>query len=171
MRDLLATLPADGWTLLPAAYGQGEDAIAGQLVIGRGLPVLAWQQRDNGRARARQRRQRARAHNAGYARKDRPTAAAATDAWVVLFTTETTVLGALRRYQPRYGTEGTYRDLQSGAFGDDWPRAASSESVRCTRRPRTAPSPGRGTVCGTVGCTASGADRSVRGSGGSTASS
>jgi hypothetical protein len=117
VRDLLATLPANGWTMLDGSYGQGQDALPGHLVIGRGLPVLPWHQRDSGSARARQRRQRARAHNAGYARKDRPTAAAATDAWVVLFTTATTVVGALRRYQPRYGTEGTYRDLQSGWDG------------------------------------------------------
>lgn len=117
VRDLLPTLPAAGWTLLEGSYGQGAQAIAGRLVIGRGLPVLAWQQRDAGSARARQRRARARAHNAGYARKDRPTAAAQTDAWVVLFTTETAVLAALRRYGQRYSTEGSYRDLQSGWDG------------------------------------------------------
>jgi hypothetical protein len=117
VRTLLAQLPADGWTLLEGAYGQGPRAVPGRLVIGRGLPLLAWHQRDAGSARARQRRAKQRAHDAGYGRKDRPTAAAETDGWVVLFTTETTVLGAVRRYGQRYGTEGTYRDLQSGWDG------------------------------------------------------
>jgi len=117
VRALLQELPPEGWTLVEAAYGQGPRAVPGRLVIGRGLPVLAWHQRDGGSARARQRRQRARAHDAGYGRKDRPTAAAETDGWVVLFTTEPTVLGALRRYGQRYGAEGSYRDLQSGWDG------------------------------------------------------
>jgi hypothetical protein len=117
VRQLLATATPESWTLQQASYGQAGAAVPGQLVVGRGLPVLRWHQRDAGSARARQRRGRARAHDAGYARADRPSAAAQTDAWVVLFTTEQHWRPAVQRYAQRYPTEGSYRDLQSGWDG------------------------------------------------------
>jgi hypothetical protein len=117
VRQLLATATPETWTLQPGSYGQAGAAVPGRLVIGRGLPVLRWHQRDAGSARARQRRGRARAHDAGYARADRPSAAATTDAWVALFTTEQHWRPAVQRYSQRYPTEGSYRDLQSGWDG------------------------------------------------------
>ncbi len=114
VRARLADAVPESWTLQAAAYGQGSGTLAGHLVIGQGLPVLRWHQRDAGSAQARQRRARARAHD----RKDRRyPAVAQTDAWVSLFTTEQTAVAAVQRYSQRYATEGTYRDLQGGWDG------------------------------------------------------
>jgi hypothetical protein len=114
VRALLATADPAAWTLVAGAYGWGDNASAGQLVVGRGLVVLPWHQRDAGSARARQRRAARRV----YDRKERQyPAVAATDAWVVLFSTEATALTAVRRYKQRYATEGTDRDLQGGWDG------------------------------------------------------
>ena len=109
VRDLLAAADPADWTSLAAAYGQGAGAITGQLVLGRGLVVLPQQQRDAGSTRARL----ARAAKRAYDRKERHWAAAAeTEAWVVLFSSEPRWLAAGRAYRGRYSTEGTYRDLQ-----------------------------------------------------------
>lgn len=114
VRALLDPAQTGSWRRLAGAYGWGTKAIPGTLVVGQGLAVLPWHQRDAGSARARQRRTAKRA----YDRKERQhPAVAETDAWVVLFTTEATTLGAVRRYKQRYPTEGTYRDLQGGWDG------------------------------------------------------
>jgi hypothetical protein len=117
VRELLATADPASWQMRGCHYGQGRKAVAGRLLIGQGLTVLRWHQRDDGSARGRQRRGRQRASNAGYRRVDRPSAAASTDAWVVLFTTCATELLAVRSYARRYHTEASYRDLQGGWDG------------------------------------------------------
>jgi hypothetical protein len=117
VRELLATADPASWQSFICHYGQGRKAVAGRLVIGRGLTVLPWHQRDDGSARGRQRRAQRRASNAGYDRADRPSAAAATDAWVVVFTTCTSPWEAVRLYKRRYHIEASYRDLQGGWDG------------------------------------------------------
>ena len=106
------------WTVLPARWGTGRGAVAATLVVGRGLPVIPWHQQGpaSTRAAARQAAQRLKdlRHKHPRQQADR---AAATDRWVALFTTETTALGALRRYRQRWATEGSYRDAQSGWDG------------------------------------------------------
>lgn len=57
VRTLLAQAVPETWTLLPGAYGCGARALPGRLVLGQGLVVLPWHQRDAGSARGRQRRQ------------------------------------------------------------------------------------------------------------------
>jgi hypothetical protein len=114
VRALLTQAVPEAWTRAAGGYGQGSKTIPGQLVVGRGLVVLPWHQRDAGSARARQRRNSKRV----YDRKERQyPGVAETDSWVVLFSTEATALGAVRRYKQRYPTEGTYRDLQGGWDG------------------------------------------------------
>jgi hypothetical protein len=117
VRARLATALPEAWTREAVHYGQGAAAVPGHLVVGRGLPVLRWHQRDDGSARGRARRARQHAHDAGYARADRPSAVAQTDAWVVLFSTAPSWRQAVQRYAQRYPIEGSYRDLQSGWDG------------------------------------------------------
>ena len=114
VRARLATAVPEAWTRVPAAYGQGRAAPAGQFVVGQGLVVLPWHQRDAASARARQRRARQRVHDR---KQTRHPGVAQTDAWVALFSSEATTLGAVRRYRQRYTIEGTYRDLQGGWDG------------------------------------------------------
>lgn len=114
VRALMAQALPEAWTQLAAAYGCGQRAIAGRLVIGQGLVVLPWHQRDAGSARGRQRRAAKRA----YDRKERRwPQVAQTDRWVVLFTTAPSWRAALAAYRQRYHTEATYRDLQGGVDG------------------------------------------------------
>lgn len=114
VRTVLATAVPECWSLREAAYGCGARAIAGRLVVGQGLLVVPWHQRDAGSARGRQRRAAKRA----YQRKERRwPQIAQTDAWVVLFTTARTWRAALAAYRQRYHTEASYRDLQGGVDG------------------------------------------------------
>jgi hypothetical protein len=96
-------------------YGAGPRA---NLVVGRGLPVWAWHQRDAGSARARARRTERRLHNLHSKHpRQRPDASAATDAWVILFSTCPNWREATSAYAQRWSIEGTYRDGQSGWDG------------------------------------------------------
>jgi hypothetical protein len=84
--------------------------------LGPGLVVLPWQQRDaaSQRHRARQQAERRRVHTQRWPGR------AATDAWVVLFTTLPAAAAhtvAPWVYRGRWATEGTYRDLQGGWDG------------------------------------------------------
>jgi hypothetical protein len=117
VRTLLPTLDDAAWTSWDGSYGQGTRTVAGRVVIGRGLPVLRWQQRDAASARQREWRRRQRAHDAGYQRRDRPSQAALTDPWVVLFTTAPDWRTAVRQYAVRWSIESTFRDLQHGWDG------------------------------------------------------
>lgn len=117
VRDRLATATVGTWTAMPARFGKAVDGVEATVVIGRGLAVLRWHQRDDGSARAR-------AHQAAQRRKDlqhkhrgQRSCAHLTDPWMVLFTTQPTWLAAVRSYKQRYTTEGTYRDAQGGWDG------------------------------------------------------
>jgi hypothetical protein len=116
VRSRLATASADGWTAQPAQYGAGPQALPGTLVIGRGLAVLPWHQRGPASLQ-----QRVAQHGRRQARLDhkhrRPDAARQTDPWVVLFTSHSTWLAAVRSYGHRWATEGSYRDAQGGWDG------------------------------------------------------
>src|SRR5207244_2728849 len=108
----------DRWTAQPAHYGHGPQALPGTLVIGQGLAVLPWHQR--GPASVHQRLAqygRRQAHLARKHPRQRPDAARQTDPWVVLFTSHSTWLAAVRSYDRRWATEGSYRDAQSGWDG------------------------------------------------------
>ena len=118
VRTLLAAASPDRWTAQPAHYGHGPQALPGTLVIGQGLAVLPWHQR--GPASVHQRLAqygRRQAHLARKHPRQRPDAARQTDPWVVLFTSHSTWLAAVRSYDRRWATEGSYRDAQSGWDG------------------------------------------------------
>jgi hypothetical protein len=118
VRSLLATASPDGWTAQTAQYGHGPQALPGVLVIGQGLAVLPWHQ--HGPASVHQRlaqHGRRQAHLARKHPRQRPDAARQTDPWVVLFTSHPTWLAAVRSYDRRWATEGSYRDAQGGWDG------------------------------------------------------
>jgi DDE family transposase len=118
VRELLAGTLPEQWTSQPASYGGTAGGTAGHVVIGRGLSVLAWHQRDAGSARARQHRSERRVHDLhGKHPRQRPDGAAQTDPWLVLFTTCPQARGAVRAYRRRWSVEGSYRDAQSGWDG------------------------------------------------------
>lgn len=113
-RTLLDTARVGAWSSQPAT--DGGTAVSGQLVIGRGLVVLPWHQRDAASQHHRARQQAAQRRH----RTQRWPGRAATDAWVVLFTTlpaSTARRVAPWVYRGRWATEGTYRDLQGGWDG------------------------------------------------------
>ena len=120
VRALLGAARPESWTARRGAYGTGPQALAGTLVIGRGLPVVPWHQRGpaSQAARARQHAERQRylrrKHRAKRGHSDN---SCQTDAWVVLFTSHPTWLAALRSYKRRWGIEGSYRDAQGGWDG------------------------------------------------------
>jgi hypothetical protein len=111
VRTLLETARLGRWTSRSATYG--GTTVAGQVVIGRGLVVLPWHQRDAASQRHRARQQAAQRRH----RTQRWPGRAATDAWVVLFTSlpNQTVAGWV--YRGRWAIEGAYRDLQGGWDG------------------------------------------------------
>jgi hypothetical protein len=118
VRALLAGAARDGWTARAGHYGQGPAAVPGTLVIGQGLAVLPWHQR--GPASLRQRLDqhgRRQSHLVRKHPRQRPDAARQTDPWVVLFTSHPTWLAAVRSYDRRWATEGSYRDAQGGWDG------------------------------------------------------
>jgi hypothetical protein len=98
----LATARVGCWTTTPATFG----GVAGTLVVGRGLPVLAAHQRTDGSLRHRAARQaKRRRHLAGKHPQQAPDRAAATDAWMLLFTTHTDPWAAGRAYGQRWAIE------------------------------------------------------------------
>jgi len=118
VRTLVAAASAEGWTAHTAQYGPGPHALPGVLVIGQGLAVLPWHQ--HGPASVQQRlaqHGRRQAHLARKHPRQRPDAARQTDPWVVLFTSQPTWLAAVRSYDRRWSTEGSYRDAQGGWDG------------------------------------------------------
>jgi len=133
VRALLQTARDGGWTSwAEVQYASGPRA---QLVVGRGLCVLPWHQQDAGSARARARRAERRSHDLHSKHpRQRPDASAATDRWVVLFTTCTSWRAATSTYAQRWAIEGTYRDAQSGWDGrHGWnlePLVAKQRAVR-----------------------------------------
>jgi len=119
VRTLLADASPDSWSARPAHYGSGPHALPGTLVIGQGLAVLPWHQHGPGSVRQRtaQHDQRQRHLMTKHARCRTPTTARQTDPWVVLFTSQPTWLAAVRSYDRRWSTEGSYRDAQGGWDG------------------------------------------------------
>ena len=110
----LATATVGRWTTAPAAFG----GVAGTLVVGRGLPVLAAHQRTDGSLRHRAAQQaKRRRHLAGKHPAQPPDRSAATDAWLLLFTTHADPGAAGRAYTRRWAIEGSYRDAQGGWDG------------------------------------------------------
>lgn len=121
-RRLFETLAALGWgwTATATTYGSGATAVAGTLVIGRGLVVLPWHQRDAGSLGHRARQQAQRQHDRHATRPRRATPAGtadATDAWVILFTSQGHWRAAADSYRRRWATAGSYRDAPSGWDG------------------------------------------------------
>ena len=106
------------WQQQAASFGRGRDTVSGWVVVGRGLPVLAWHQRDDGSARARQQQwAERRTYLERKHRRRGPTQAVTTDRWVALLTSEPRWRQALTFYKRRWSIEGTYRDLQGGWGG------------------------------------------------------
>lgn len=116
LRTLLARVPAGSYRRETVVLGTGGATQPATLIVGQGLPLLRRHQRDDGSARARQRQQQARHEDLGRVAKNGPHARQ-TDGWLLLLTTETSVLGALRRYRQRWAIEGSFRDAQSGWDG------------------------------------------------------
>ena len=117
VRSLLSDAVPECWTRQAGSYGTAPG-VPGQVVIGQGLLVLPWHQRDAGSARARRARAARREHDlhAKHPRRG-PSQAAQTDPWVVLFSSHATALPAVGAYRYRWAAEGTYRDAQSGWDG------------------------------------------------------
>ena len=110
LRDLLGTVAEGTWRVTAATYGGGAQAVAGTLVVGRGLAMTAVHQANAGSRRARAKQDAAR-------RKELSAGARQTDGWMLLFTTHAHWRPALRSYRRRWATEGSYRDAQSGWDG------------------------------------------------------
>src|SRR5581483_6527657 len=118
VRGLLAAADRDAWVARAAAYGTGRRTVPGTLVLGRGLAVLpAWQANPSGLATRARRQAKRQQHLATKQRRQGPDASAATDAWVVLFSSHPDWLAATRSYQRRWAIEGSYRDAQGGWDG------------------------------------------------------
>lgn len=121
VRARLAAARLNGWSASAVRYGLGPQAVAGTLVVGRGLVVLPWHQRDAGSLSHRSRQRREREHDR-HAQRPRRAAPAReplgeTDGWVVLFTSHATWRAAGASYRRRWATEGSYRDAQGGWDG------------------------------------------------------
>jgi hypothetical protein len=110
LRDLIATVAEGSWWVVAATYGGGAKAVAGTLVVGRGLPVTAVHQANPGSRRAWAKQQAAR-------RKELSASAQQTDPWMLLFTSHPHWRPAVQSYRRRWATEGSYRDAQSGWDG------------------------------------------------------
>ena len=118
VREQLAHAALAGWTAVAAGYGRGGGALAGTLVIGRGLEVVpAHQAGPAGLARRAARRARRRQHLATKHPRQRPDASRETDAWVALFSTHAGWPAATTSYGRRWAIEGSYRDAQGGWDG------------------------------------------------------
>lgn len=112
VRDLLATALPESWSVRLGSFGTPGLAVPTRLVIGQGLVVVPWQQRDAASAKARARRRGRKLHDVKQQRHPAPT-----EPWVVLLTTLPTWRAAVTAYRHRYTTEGTSRDLQTGWDG------------------------------------------------------
>jgi hypothetical protein len=113
-RALVAQVDEGHWRAWAGTYGGGPGAVAGTVVIGRGLPVLPAHQANPGSLRHRARRA---ARRQQHAASKHGAAASAYESWVILFTTEPTTVRARNAYRQRWPIEGTYRDAQSGWDG------------------------------------------------------
>jgi len=118
VRALLGSAQVESWTAYTgAAYGSGPQALPGTLVVGRGLLVLPRHQRGPASLAARAKQQAKRRQHLASKHAGRTDASAATDAWLVLFSSHPTWLAAQASYGRRWATEGSYRDAQGGWDG------------------------------------------------------
>jgi hypothetical protein len=138
-KDLLARAKAGRWQAYPrATYGSATPLVPGRLMVGKDLTVLPEHQANPGSLARRTQRQRSRtAHLAGKHRAQRGTTgdAAATDTWVILFTTHTTARAAATSYRQRWPLESSFRDAQGGWDGrTGWDLAGALGRVRAADR-------------------------------------
>jgi Transposase DDE domain len=116
LRTLLDDARAGSYRQETVCLGTGGATQPATLVLGSGLSVLRRHQRDDGSARARARQQHRRQEELGRTAHNGPHAAQ-TASWLLLLTTEPSVLRAVRRYRQRWAIEGSFRDAQSGWDG------------------------------------------------------
>jgi hypothetical protein len=117
-RERLAQAAVGRWQQVAGGYGSGPGAITGQLVVGRGLPLVPWPQRGPASlARREQQHARRQQRLASKHRRAQPDASRETDAWIILFTSLTGWRAATSGYRRRWATEGSYRDAQGGWDG------------------------------------------------------
>jgi hypothetical protein len=110
----LATATVGRWMTTPASFG----GVAGHLVVGRGLPVLAAHQRTAGRLRYRAAQQaRRRRHLLGKHAQPAAERAIATDTWLLVFSSLADPWAAQQVSGQRWAIEGTYRDAQGAWDG------------------------------------------------------
>ena len=117
VRDRLAQAEPRFWQHTRGAYGAGARALAGQLVYGRGLPVVPRHQAGPASLRCRAAQWQRRQQHAATKHPGRTDASAQTAGWVVLFTSLPTVLAATAAYGQRWAIEGSFRDAQGGWDG------------------------------------------------------
>ena len=114
----LATAQVGHWRTLAAQFGGQATAVAGTLVVGRGLVVWPAHQANPGSQRHRAAQQIRRQQYLAHKHPGRQTnRAAQTDGWLLLFSSHGTVRAALASYRRRWAIEGSYRDAQSGWDG------------------------------------------------------
>jgi hypothetical protein len=111
--DLLRAATPEGWTSQSGCFGRPRHpGMATWLIVGRGLSVLPWHQRDAASARHRARRRARRLHAVKQTHRPSPT-----EPWLILLTTHRAWRDAVRAYRRRYHIEGSYRDAQTGWDG------------------------------------------------------
>ena len=119
VRTWLDEARANAWSRYPRAqFTPGLQAPIGELVIGRGLPVLPWHQRGTASLRARADQDGRRQHHVAHKHpRQRPDASCQTDTWMVLFSSHVAWLPAVTSYSRRWAIEGSYRDAKTGWDG------------------------------------------------------
>ena len=130
--DVLTAAVPEGWSQQRGRFGRHADAgLRSQVVVGRGLVVPPWHQRDAGSARARARRRAQRLHGVKQTRRASPT-----EPWLILLTTAPTWLAAVRAYRQRYHTEGSVTGASSVDYWTVQPCAPTASAI--TRKAATA---------------------------------
>lgn len=135
VRALLEAGMLGQWRHWAGTFGSGADAVAGTIVVGRGLVVLPAHQRTEGSLRHRAAQAAKRQRHVTSKHKGRRDASAETDHWVVLFTSHAHWGTATAHYRQRWATEGTYRDGQGGWDGrHGWDLEHTLQRVRLAER-------------------------------------
>jgi hypothetical protein len=120
-KEVLATAKPGHWDVyLTATYGSAAPLVQGHLMVGKDLPVLPVHQANPGSLAHRTHRQQQRRAQVGRkheTQRGTKGAAAATDGWVMLFTTHPSARAAAASYRLRWPLESSFRDAQSGGDG------------------------------------------------------
>jgi hypothetical protein len=120
-KDLVATAKAGCWQDYPTAtYGSATPCVPGRLAVGKDLTVLPAHQANPSSLAHRSHRRQQRLAQIGrkhQAKRGGKGDAAATDGWVILFTTHPTARAAAASYRLRWPIESSFRDAQSGGDG------------------------------------------------------